>query len=146
MTPTKSNTEDTQLQDAANNWWKGLNDRTGMYLIKKYFGQSEWKVDDKQVLSIYLKEVQPPTPSEIFLSKEEAKALDEIEALKERVKQLEQLECSFYMDICRAYNAGKQCMSNQHEDARNGKEFNTRFVSSHNYFVGEFPTFKTNVP
>ena len=68
------------------------------------------------------------------------------EALKERVKQLEQLECSFYMDICRAYNAGKQCMSNQHEDARNGKEFNTRFVSSHNYFVGEFPTFKTNVP
>lgn len=70
----------------------------------------------------------------------------ENEALKERVKQLEQLERSFYMDICRAYNAGKQCMSDQHEDARNGKEFNTRFVSSHNYFVGEFPTFKTNVP
>jgi len=64
------------------------------------------------------------------------------------VKALKELESNFYMAICRAYNAGKQCMSNQHEDARNkGKEaFSNRFISSHDYFVGEFPEFKTNVP
>ena len=150
MTPTNLNA-DTQVQDAANNWWNPLGTDTKYELAAKHglftdFSSFPERFPEESILSIYLKEVQPPTPSEIFLSKEEAKALDEIEALKERVKQLEQLERSFYMDICRAYNAGKQCMSDQHEDARNGKEFNTRFVSSHNYFVGEFPTFKTNVP
>lgn len=39
-------------------------------------------------------------------------------------------------------------MNNQHQDAREkGKDaFAERFVSSHDYFIGEFPEFKTNVP
>lgn len=46
---------------------------------------------------------------------------------------------TFYIDICRAYNAGKQ---NQ-VDILTG---DSSFVSSHDYFTKEFPAFKTNVP
>lgn len=62
--------------------------------------------------------------------------------------ELDEIKNSFYMDICRAYNAGKKCMNNQHEDARNkgAEAFSDRFVSSHDYFLSEFTEFKTNVP
>lgn len=71
---------------------------------------------------------------------------EQLSALVVENEKLKELESIFYMAICRAYNSGKQCMNNQHEDARNGKEFNTRFVSSHDYFIGEFHEFTTNVP
>jgi len=64
----------------------------------------------------------------------------------ELVKELEEMKSNFYMNICRAYNAGKKCMNNQHKDVKDGKDFNNSFVSSHNYFINEFPNFKTNVP
>lgn len=44
----------------------------------------------------------------------------------------------FYMDICRAYNAGKQSLNKQHEDNRNGIGFSTNFKSSDKYFKEEF--------
>lgn len=75
-------------------------------------------------------------------------AAQENKLLKEQVEKLKELERSFYMNICRAYNAGKQAMNNQHQDAREkGKEhFEDRFVSSHDYFINEFSNFTTNVP
>lgn len=77
-----------------------------------------------------------------------AQAIASLPDIMRENEELKKLAVSFYMDICRAYNAGKQCMNNQHQDAREkGKDsFNERFVSSHDYFVSEFPTFKTNVP
>lgn len=79
-------------------------------------------------------------------AKDALKLKAENEALRKQVEVLRALESNFYMDICRAYNAGKQSMNNQHQDAREGKEFNERFVSSHDYFINEFPEFTTNVP
>lgn len=67
--------------------------------------------------------------------------------LKELNAELLELKNSFYMDICRAYNAGKESMNKQHVAHQNGDEGGiSLFVSSHEYFVSEFPTFKTNVP
>ena len=61
--------------------------------------------------------------------------------------ELKQLETGFYMAICRAYNAGKQSMNNQHAADKNGDNGGkSAFVSSHEYFLSEFPEFKTNVP
>ena len=73
---------------------------------------------------------------------------EQIPSMLEELKELRELKSNFYMNICRAYNAGKQSMNNQHQDAREkGKEaFSERFVSSHDYFLNSFPTFKTNVP
>jgi len=60
-------------------------------------------------------------------------------------EELKKLAASFYMDICRAYNAGKEnIMMCIQEYADNGER--TAFKSSHDYFVSEFPAFKTNVP
>jgi len=232
MTPTNLNA-DTQLQDAKN-WWDILLYTKAFELRKKY-NYKNMILTDAEILSIYLKEVQPPTPEHNFmdwwnglgltergyltgkhftphkfhgiLSKKEIETIYTAEAPEQPIKEadnsgegtvekierlaryqydnvgfnendgglslylsgakfaatqlkeqlsalqvenerLKELESNFYMAICRAYNAGKQCMSNQHEDARNkGKDaFNERFVSSHNYFIGEFPAFTTNVP
>jgi hypothetical protein len=67
--------------------------------------------------------------------------------LKERIKVLEDLERSFYMNICRAYNAGKRNMNNQHQAAKNGDPGGeSEFVSSNDYFISEFPEFTVNVP
>jgi hypothetical protein len=81
-------------------------------------------------------------------SEANAQAIASLPDIMRENEELKKLAASFYMDICRAYNAGKKCMNNQHQDAREkGKDsFNERFVSSHDYFVSEFPTFKTNVP
>lgn len=65
--------------------------------------------------------------------------------LKDRVRVLEELERNFYMDICRAYNAGKENMSKCIQCYADNDNDNEAFKSSHDYFVGEFPTFKTNV-
>lgn len=54
--------------------------------------------------------------------------------LKEENDRLKAMERGFYMSICRAYNAGKQNMSDCLESKDN-------FVSSHDYFVKEFPTY-----
>ncbi len=70
-----------------------------------------------------------------------------VKSLNERIKELEKLERSFYVDICRAYNAGKQSMNDQHTAHKNGDAGgHSAFQSSHDYFIGEFPEFKTNVP
>ena len=71
--------------------------------------------------------------------------------LAERVKELEEenkrLKSTFYTDICRAYNAGKQNMNDMHTAAKKGDpDGNSIFISSHDYFITEFPNFKTNVP
>lgn len=65
--------------------------------------------------------------------------------LKEQVEKLQELERSFYMNICRAYNAGKENMSKCIQCYADNDNDNEAFKSSHDYFVGEFPTFKTNV-
>lgn len=71
----------------------------------------------------------------------------QIDELMEENKRLKELEHTFYMDICRAYNAGKQSMNAQHEAAKNGDPGgHTQFKSSHEYFVTEFPEFTVNVP
>lgn len=61
--------------------------------------------------------------------------------LSDTLKEVGELKKSFYMDICRAYNAGKDNMTTCHSL----KSMDV-FVSSHDYFLTEFPTFKTNVP
>lgn len=61
---------------------------------------------------------------------------DELVAENERLKQFEK---AFYMNICRAYNAGKDNIINNLKNEQD-------FISSHAYFVNEFPDFKTNVP
>jgi hypothetical protein len=60
-------------------------------------------------------------------------------------KRLMELEGSFYMGICRAYNAGKQNMINV-QLAKGSEDEGKLFLSSHDYFITEFPEFKTNVP
>lgn len=65
--------------------------------------------------------------------------------LKEMVDELEKMKASFYMDICRAYNAGKQNMINVHV-SKGSPDEGKMFLSSHDYFTTEFPEFKTNVP
>jgi len=71
--------------------------------------------------------------------------------LAAKVKELEEenkrLKSTFYTDICRAYNAGKENMFNVHKAVQNGDpDGNSIFISSHDYFISEFPNFKTNVP
>ena len=71
---------------------------------------------------------------------------DQFLNLKAENKTLKELERSFYMDICRAYNAGKEnALAMVAEGLQMGERSDT-FISSHDYFIGEFPTFKTNVP
>jgi len=71
----------------------------------------------------------------------------ENEQLKKQVEVLRALESGFYMNICRAYNAGKQSMNNQHTAEKNGDPGgHSQFISSHSYFTTEFPEFTTNVP
>lgn len=67
-----------------------------------------------------------------------AKQRDELMKENERLKLIER---SFYMDICRAYNAGKDNMKHCYD-----KVDMAVFISSHDYFTAEFPAFKTNVP
>lgn len=66
----------------------------------------------------------------------------ENELLQQRNKELEN---NFYMDICRAFNAGKQNQINI-SLAKGTSDENKMFISSHDYFLSEFPDFKTNVP
>lgn len=60
-------------------------------------------------------------------------------------EKLRSLESNFYMDICRAYNAGKENMAAQRL-AKGTQDDGKAFISSHDYFTNEFPEFKTNVP
>lgn len=67
MTPTNLNA-DTQVQDAANNWWNPLGTDTKYELAAKHglftdFSSFPERFPEESILSIYLKEVQPPTPS-----------------------------------------------------------------------------------
>lgn len=49
-------------------------------------------------------------------------------------------ESEFYMDICRAYNAGKKNIQDMYTAVKNGDpDGNSVFVSSHEYFKSEFP-------
>ena len=67
--------------------------------------------------------------------------------MEAEINRLRKIESAFYMDICRAYNAGKQSMNNQHKAAANGDPGgHSVFKSSHDYFTEEFPNFKVNVP
>jgi hypothetical protein len=60
-------------------------------------------------------------------------------------KRLKELEQSFYMAICRAYNAGKQNQINI-VLAKGSPDEDKMFLSSHDYFKTEHPEFTTNVP
>lgn len=71
---------------------------------------------------------------------------EENKLLKEQVEKLMELERSFYMGICRAYNAGKGNALEMVAEQKKMGETSDKFQSSHEYFVGEFPKFKTNVP
>ena len=57
------------------------------------------------------------------------------------LEELNKMKQSFYMDICRAYNAGKQNFS---DCVKAGNQ--EPFIASHDYFISEFPKFNTNVP
>ncbi len=75
---------------------------------------------------------------------------NEYDTLKEENERLREennsLKNSFYMDICRAYNGGKEnALSMVAESKKTGEQVDT-FKSSHEYFINEFPDFKTNVP
>lgn len=104
------NTDNTNTQDAAAKWWEGLSEKMKYYLLAQYPQFSEGVlVTDNQVLSIYLKEIDPlkeinergkliadltgnkvfDTPTSIFLRGENDALKLENEALKERVKELE---------------------------------------------------------
>lgn len=79
---------------------------------------------------------------EIYVS-EKSKRVLTVPEFEERDK----LKNGFYMNICRAFNAGKQAMNDQHTAAKNGDpNGSSAFVSSHEYFTTEFPSFTTNVP
>jgi hypothetical protein len=65
--------------------------------------------------------------------------------LLEENERLKDLEKGFYMNICRAYNAGKQNMINVYA-SKGSPDEGKMFLSSHEYFITEFPEFKTNVP
>jgi predicted secreted protein len=75
-----------------------------------------------------------------ILSEQVGELKAENEALKKSVEVLRALENGFYMAICRAYNAGKQNMT---ETVNGGESY---FNSSHDYFKIEYPEFTTNVP
>lgn len=58
---------------------------------------------------------------------------EQVKELKTENEALKAQLDSFYMDICRAYNAGKKnailCMA----------EGDDKFIASHDYFLKEFP-------
>lgn len=66
-------------------------------------------------------------------------------AKEKEMEYLRKLESGFYMAICRAYNAGKQNQINQ-QIAIGSPDEGKMFLSSHDYFITEFPGFKKNVP
>jgi len=170
------NKDNSILETAALLWWDNGISEFGQYTLRSfYFPTHEGALSTSQICIIYQSEhptkplLESPTDNkgeEPMLKEDWIKGFKDLNAdfikmailandlkkynlkLLSDVKVLKELESNFYMAICRAYNAGKQCLSNQHEDARNkGKEaFNDRFISSHDYFVEEFPEFKTNVP
>jgi hypothetical protein len=75
-----------------------------------------------------------------------AKAIASLPDIMRENEELKKLAASFYMDICRAYNAGKENAFAMVAEMRKMGEASGEFKSSHDYFVSEFPTFKTNVP
>lgn len=77
------------------------------------------------------------------LKQENKKLLEDNKLLREA---LQNMESSFYMDICRAYNAGKQNMSQCVQAYADNNNDNSAFKSSHDYFKSEFPEFTKNVP
>ncbi len=64
----------------------------------------------------------------------------------ELVKELEAFKNTFYLNVCRAYNAGKQNALEMVAENKEMGESLQSFKSSHDYFKTEFPEFKTNVP
>lgn len=104
-------------------WMVSTNKRT-----KNIYGQTSVDIDTDGeftgIISIWY-------DSKIYKERKEAEAnarlisqaprlAKENKQLKEQVERLKKIEAGFYMNICRAYNAGKQSMNNQHEAARNG--------------------------
>lgn len=65
---------------------------------------------------------------------------EQVKELKEENERLKTFERGFYLNICRAYNAGKQ--DGMDYIKSNGE----KFIPSDQYFKTEFPEFKINVP
>ena len=115
------------------------------------FTPGEWEAEKNHVVLKYAPGIiiascntsRPAAEANARLIANAPKLFEENTRLKERIEVLER---AFYMDICRAYNAGKQnAFEMVAEGKRNGESLEA-FKSSHEYFIGEFPTFKTNVP
>lgn len=64
------------------------------------------------------------------------------DAIKDDYSRLKRLESEFYLNICRAYNAGKDNMLK----CVHAADPDVLFISSDDYFKTTFPEFKTNVP
>ena len=73
-------------------------------------------------------------------------AADQLTQLKEENERLKELERKFYLDICRAFNAGKRNAFAMVAEGKRQGEASEVFISSDEYFKGEFPEFTTNVP
>ena len=71
----------------------------------------------------------------LIYAKDYNNLVGEVERLS---KELSEIKNGFYMNICRAYNGGKENAFTMFSG--------TGFKSSHDYFLSEFPEFKTNVP
>ena len=163
--------EENEETKFSKHWWNGLNYRTRKELADAYTDNSgsvdaALMMDDETIERIYQSEHPKEQTKGVIEGLEDAakKYLQQIdhetggmwteddnEIAKHFVlftnthympllEELNKMKQSFYMDICRAYNAGKANMKGMVS-----KE-DLPFVSSHDYFKGEFPEFETNVP
>ena len=167
--------EENEETKFSKHWWNGLNYRTRKELADAYTDNSgsvdaALMMDDETIERIY----QSEHPKEQTKGVIEGLDFKRIELIAEQfrinegftddanisfcsgfykgqkwfndthymplLEELNKMKQSFYMDICRAYNAGKANMKGMVS-----KE-DLPFVSSHDYFKGEFPEFETNVP
>lgn len=115
-------------------------------LTYKYFGDVDYlSLSDSHIEQIYL--AQHPHETKKEQGKEVIEGLeDDRRFYVPLIKELEAMKRRFYMDICRAYNAGKLNAIEMVAEGKNNGGAPVSFQSSHQYFIGEFPEFKTNVP
>lgn len=108
--------------------------------------QSEQNAKAIASLPALIKENEELKSDWVKLLNDGVEAKKENESLKKVNAELKELESRFYMAICRAYNAGKDNMSKCIQGYADNATDEGAFKSSHDYFLSEFPSFKTNIP
>ena len=141
------NNDKRTTRELAIEWWFNLDD----YTEKQFFIQKN-NPNSRGIPALLPSEIE-----EIFLSehptqpeqtiKEQSKTIEELKEENKLLREaLNEIKSTFYMNICRAYNAGKGNALEMVSEGKKMGESLISFQSSHDYFIGEFPEFKTNVP